>query len=135
MSRSVLPVHTITPSSPPVSVSPGPSSPGCSNQHTPASGLIATCSLPASHRGYAALILRWQLSLSLCVFLLAAPSTSPLLRPTTPHCSPSHQAPDPQGRPPAPAAFGVHLEQENSKTPITLRGRLGPPASSCLQLN
>lgn len=121
---SIRPVHTITPSRRPVNVSRGPSSPSCSNlistHQRQGSSLLA---LFPSHQGYAALILSQQLSLFSCVFLLTAPSSTPLLQLATPHHSPGRQAPDPQdpqlpqpGCPPAPAVLCVPLEQESSKT-------------------
>lgn len=80
--------------------------------------------ISSSHQSFAAIILCQLLSLSLCVFLLAAPSSTPLLQPTTLHHSPGQQAPDPQDPqlpkpscPPAPAVLCMHLERESSKNP------------------
>lgn len=122
LAQSIIPVHTITPSSQPVI-------------RTILSCLLhlisthqhQSCSLLAlspSHQSYASLILCWQLSLSSCVLLLKASLSTPLLWPTNSHCSPSHRVADPQdpqlpqsGCPPAPAALRMHLEEKSSKRP------------------
>ena len=110
----------------------------CMHQHQ-GSSLLA---LSPSHQGYAALILHRQLSLSSSMFLLAAPSSTPLLRPTAPHDSAgaglltprTHSCPSPAALQPRQCSAWI-WNSKAANPPVAPGSRLGPPASSCLQLN
>lgn len=96
-----------------------------STHQRPGSSLLA---LSLSHQGYAALMLRRQLSLSPCIFLLTAPLSTPLLQPAAPHRTPSHRAPDlqdpqlPQLSCPQPRQHSVCIWNMKAAKPPPPRG-------------